>query len=38
MSHIHIDIENLSFSYEQGTPVLTDLSLHVSEHEAVGII
>ena len=38
MSHIHIDVENLSFSYEQGAPVLSGLSLHVSEHESVGII
>ena len=38
MSHIHIDVDNLNFSYENGTPVLTDLSLHAGENESVGII
>ena len=38
MSHIHIDVENLNFSYESGTPVLSDLSFHASEHDSVGII
>lgn len=38
MSHVHIDVENLSFSYESGTPVLREMNLHVSENESVGII
>ncbi|MBR6322897.1 MAG: ABC transporter ATP-binding protein [Lachnospiraceae bacterium] len=38
MSHIHIDVENLNFSYESGTPVLSDLNFHASEHDSVGII
>ena len=38
MSHIHIDVEGLSFSYEGGVPVLQDISLHVGENEAVGLI
>ena len=38
MSHIHIDVEKLSFSYESGTPVLSDFTFHASEHESVGII
>ncbi len=38
MSHIHIDIENLNFSYEKGRPVLKNINLHFSEHESVGII
>ena len=38
MSHIHMDIENLTFAYGAGSPVLDGLSLHVSEDESVGII
>ena len=38
MSHIHIDVENLNFAYEKETPVLSGLSFHASENEAVGII
>lgn len=38
MSHIHIDVEGLSFSYEGGAPVLQDISFHVGENEAVGLI
>ncbi len=38
MSHIHLDVEKLNFSYESGTPVISDLTFHASEHEAVGII
>ncbi|MBO5503206.1 MAG: ABC transporter ATP-binding protein [Lachnospiraceae bacterium] len=38
MSHIHIDVEGLSFSYEGGVPVLQDISFHVGENEAVGLI
>ena len=28
MSHIHIDIQNLSFGYEANHPILQHLSLH----------
>ena len=38
MSHIHIDIQNLSFGYDKNQPILQHLSLHAGEHEAIGII
>ena len=38
MSHIHIDIQNLSFSYDKNQPILQHLSLHAGEREAIGII
>ena len=38
MSHIHIDIENLSFSYDKKNPILRDISFHVGENEAIGLI
>ena len=38
MSHIHIDIQNLSFGYEANQPILQHISLHAGEHESIGII
>ena len=38
MSHVHLDIEHLSFSYDGKNPVLSDVSFHVSENESVGIV
>lgn len=38
MSHIHIDIENLTFGYAVDKPVLKDISLHFHEGDSVGII
>ena len=38
MSHIHIDIQNVSFGYEKEQAILQQLSLHAGEHEAIGII
>ena len=38
MSHIHIDMQNVSFGYEKEQPILQQLSLHAGEHEAIGII
>lgn len=38
MSHIHIDIENLTFGYAEDKPVLKDVSLHFHEGDSVGII
>ena len=38
MSHIHIDIQNLSFGYDKNQPILQQLSLHAGEREAIGII
>ena len=33
-----LDVEHLSFSYEDGTDVLTDISMHVKQGEIVGIV
>ena len=33
-----LDVEHLSFSYEDGTNVLTDVSMHVKQGEIVGIV
>ena len=38
MSHIHIDIHELSFSYEKDTPIFDKLSVSFHEHDAVGLI
>lgn len=38
MSHIHLDVENVSFSYEKEHPVLCDITFHAGGHEAIGII
>lgn len=38
MSHIHVDIENLTFAYGGGEPVINDLTLHFREGESIGII
>ena len=38
MSHIHIDVENVSFSYDRQTPVLENISFHAAEEDAVGLI
>ena len=38
MSHIHIDIQNLSFAYDREQPVLQHVSLHAGEHESIGVI
>ncbi len=38
MSHIHIDIAGLSFGYEEGIPILKDLSVSFHEKDAVGLI
>jgi len=38
MSHIHIDIENLNFSYKENAPVLKDICLHAHEEDSIGII
>ena len=33
-----LEFRNVSFSYEKGKPVLKDLSFHISDGEAVGLI
>lgn len=38
MSHIHIDVENVSFGYEKGKEILREISLHASETDSIGII
>ena len=38
MSHIHIYVENLSYAYETGVPVLQDICLHAGENESIGLI
>lgn len=38
MSHIHIDVKDLSFSYQKERPILKDVSFHAGENDAIGII
>lgn len=38
MSHIHIDVENVSFAYEKGNEILREVSLHASETDSIGLI
>lgn len=38
MSHIHIDVEQLSFSYEKDVPILKDISFSAKEKDAIGLI
>lgn len=38
MSHIHMEIEQLSFSYEKKVPVLKDISFFAGEQESIGVI
>lgn len=38
MSHIHIDVENVSFGYEKGTEILSQISLHARETDSIGLI
>ena len=38
MSHIHIDVNDVSFAYDNSGRVLENISLHVGEHESVGVI
>ena len=38
MSHIHIDVENVSFGYEKGKEILSHISFHAAETDSIGII
>lgn len=38
MSHIHINVEKLSFGYDKGTEILSQITLHAAEAESIGII
>lgn len=38
MSHIHINVENLCFSYEKEQPILKNISFTAKENDSIGII
>lgn len=38
MSHIHIDVEKVSFGYERGKEILKDISFHASEKDSIGLV
>lgn len=38
MSHIHIDVENVSFGYEKGSKTLQNISFHAKEGDSIGIV
>ena len=38
MSHIHIDIENLTFGYKKNEEILHGITLHAHENDSIGII
>ena len=38
MSHIHIDVENVSFGYEKDKEILSRISFHAAETDSIGII
>ena len=38
MSHIHIDVQNVSFGYESGKEILKDISFHGGENDAIGLV
>ena len=38
MSHIHIDIENLSFAYQKDINVLQNINFHARERDSIGLI
>lgn len=38
MSHIHMDVENVSFSYGKGRKILDNISFFAQEHDSIGII
>lgn len=38
VSHIHIDISDLTFEYEAGSRIIENLSVSFHEHDSVGII
>lgn len=38
MSHIHIDVEHVTFGYEKGKDILKNISFHAGEHDSVGIV
>lgn len=38
MSHIHINVENVSFSYEKEHPILKNISFTAHENDSIGLI
>lgn len=38
MSHIHIDVDDVSFGYEKENEILKHISLHASEHDSIGLV
>ena len=38
MSHININVENLSFSYEKEQPILKNITFTAKENDSIGII
>lgn len=38
MSHIRIDVENVSFAYEKEKEILSRISLHAAESDSIGLI
>ncbi|NCB91661.1 MAG: ABC transporter ATP-binding protein [Clostridia bacterium] len=38
MSHIHIDVEDVTFGYEKGHEILDHISLHASETDSIGLV
>lgn len=38
MSHIHIDVKNLSFGYEKGNEILSRISLQAEDGDSIGLI
>lgn len=38
MKHITVDVKNLSFGYEKGTKILSQISLHAARSESIGLI
>lgn len=38
MSHIHMDLEHVNYSYEKSIPVLKDITFSAYENESIGII
>lgn len=38
MSHIHIDLEHVNYSYDTSHPVLKDITFTAHEHDAIGLI
>ncbi|MGN0316111.1 MAG: energy-coupling factor ABC transporter ATP-binding protein [Fusicatenibacter sp.] len=38
MSHIHINLEHVSYSYEKSIPILKDISFTAHENDSIGLI